>query len=151
MPPKGVKANQLDERARWIADFRIKNPTLGYRETLDATRRHFVIGKTAAEQAYKTFGMLEDELTEEWRRRGRQKLVAIYNHIMEMAREKGDLTNARKAADSLRVTFGLAEPERVEHSGTVGVRNYDDMTDEEVAAMALIAKIDAAKRTKIEE
>lgn len=135
---KGTHARALVERARWIADFRVTHPTLSYKETLDATRRHFVIGKTAAEQAYSHLKRLEDEHVAEWVARGRERLASVYIRIAEAAERKGDLTNARKSADAMRIMFGIGEAERVdvEHSGAIKTGKYANLTDEELLIMA---------------
>lgn len=137
--PKGVSPLQLLERARWISDHRARHPTLSYRETIDRTRRHFLIGRTAAEQAYSYLKQLESEAVTEWRDRGLERLTAVYIRIAEAAERKGDLTNARKTADSLRALYGHGAPERVEHSGSIAVNRFADLTDEE---LAIAAKLD---------
>ncbi len=137
--PKGVSRLQLLERARWISDYRARHPTLSYREMIDATRRHFLIGRTAAEQAYSHLKQLESETVAEWRDRGLERLTAVYIRVAEAAERKGDLTNARKAADSLRDLFGHGAPQRVEHSGVISTKRFADLSDEE---LAIAAKLD---------
>lgn len=138
-----VVTEQLERRAQWVIDRWDERPSLRYGEMVREVQRQFECGKTAGEQAIKHAYTLLKEL---W---SRPELVdRIANHYLaafELAQTQNNPRSMVRALDSLRRHLGLGAPDRIEHSGEIGVtaEQLEDLTDEELRIMA---KVDGAAK-----
>ena len=138
---------QLEARGRWVVEHWDEVPSLRYKDMLAAVRLHFLIGKTAGEQAIKrAYEIMRETWSDpSWG----DRIAARYLEISEKAEKRGDLTNARKALDSLRAHLGIGAPQRhaIEHSGSIDSETTLNLTDEDYESMSdeqllALAKLD---------
>lgn len=134
------------QRAEWILERWEERPSLlrQYNRMIREVRERFECGKTAAEQAIKVARQL---LRRDWDdAEAKAELAGLieakYLELAERAAAEPGSAGAVRAArimDMLARLRGLTV-DRVEHSGKVdvGPGKYEDLTDEQLAALAAL-------------
>jgi arginine utilization protein RocB len=133
----------VERRALWIIDTWAHSFSLRPSQLKEMVRKQFECGINAAEDAMsRAYEIYKERMDPE---KLGQQLAAQYLELAEQAKRNGKEAEARKCLDSLRAHLGLGAPERVEHSGTIGVSRdeaLEPLTDEELAVLARMDQVE---------
>lgn len=105
---------QLEERARWAFEQMASHPTLTFHERVRCIRKHFGIGKTAAELAMKRAREMSREFTAEIVAGYRDHVIRASKEDEAAARDAGDYRTANKIRMDLARMLGMHAPDKVE-------------------------------------
>lgn len=127
---------QLEERAAWIVQSFADHPTLTFAERCRTARRHFQIGKVAAELAYKRALELRREYTNTVVATYRDHVITASLEDEAAARAAGDYRTANRIRMDLARMLGLHAAEKVEVTVKPRVvADLPELTDEQLEAM----------------
>lgn len=127
---------QLEERARWAFQQLADHPTLTFEERIRQLRRHFAIGKTAAELAMKRCREMSREFTAEIVAGYRDHVIRASKEDEAAARAAGDYRTANRIRMDLARMLGMHAPDKVEHTLKPKVAPaLPELTDEQLEAL----------------
>lgn len=139
----------LQVRAEWLLERWAERPSLfvNYPRSIREVRKQFECGQSVAEQTIKRAREILRERSADPERteRLREFVEEQYLELAERAERRGDLGEKRKVLDSLTRLRGLAAPEQIEVKDVTEVAPMDDLTDEEIAALAKVDRRRAAE------
>lgn len=139
MAPKSPEA-QLDHRAEWVIQHMRRHPAMMYRPRIAEIMTGLGVKRSCAEKAYTRALELRSEFTKEVAKTYRDHLIQASLEDEETCRRRGDHRTANKIRETMARVMGLNAPEKLDLSGGIVVSrpptDYEDMTDEQVEALA---------------